>query len=127
MDGLAVTPMTYDFGRMLDELFGAGATPAQINAGTMTDRIIHHYRRGVMPLHWRGERIIDFWCEFFGRQRIDAPLREVLRGHRVDRRMVVGPRLQSLPQWPAAVPVSVEPIKMRKKPGPKPRKVAETV
>lgn len=106
--------MSYDWAAMLEQLFQAGLSMQEVNGGAMSDRMVHHYRKGAQPMHWRGERILDFWCSTFRKTREHAPVREVVRGHRVDRRHIPGPRLQELPNWPAA-PVSVAPIK--RKPG----------
>ena len=107
--------MAYDWAAMLMQLLDHGMRPAEIYAGALTDKMLYAYRRGAQPLHWRGERILEFWCRTFGKARGDAPVCEVVRGHRVERRLVPGPRVQSLPQWPPAAPPSVPGRGKRKK------------
>ena len=108
---------SFDWAAMIEELILVGMTRSEINGGMLTDKMLSHYRRGVQPLHWRGERIITIWCERTGRGRDEAPTREVERGTRVDRRPDQGPQIQNLPRWPAPA----QSVPMRKKPGPKPK------
>ena len=116
--------MSFDWATIVEQLLAAGVTALNINGGQITPRVIYHYRRGVQPLHWRGEMMLTVWAKHFSKTRDEAPMCPLIRGHRVDRRLVPGPKLQALPQWPVAVPVSVPPL--RKKPGPKPKvKTAE--
>lgn len=109
------TAVSFDWATIVEELLAAGIKPSSINGGQITHRIIHHYRRGVQPLHWRGEMMLAAWCEHFKKAKNEAPTCPVVRGHRVDRRLDPGPRVQSLPQWPSAPAESVKPIKRRKK------------
>ncbi len=111
--------MSFNWAEIVEQLLDAGVKASSINGGQITHRVIHHYRRGVQPLHWRGEMMIAAWCAHFGKAKDEAPQCPVVRGHRVDRRLDPGPRIDSLPQWPVAVPMSVKPL--RKKPGPKPK------
>lgn len=116
---------SYDFGAIIRDLLHHGVERKCINVagGNLTDRMLDHYMRGSQPLHWRGEGILQLWCKSLKREANTAPVCEVLRGHRASRTLVVGPRVQSLPAWPVAVPVSV--AQVRKKPGPKPKVRAE--
>lgn len=113
--------VSFDWATIIDQLVTAGLSREDINGGMLTDKMLAHYRKGVQPLHWRGERIILLWCKTTGLPRDQAPTKEVIRGHRVDRRLIPGPRLQALPQWPPVVQVPQPAVKMRKKPGPKPK------
>ena len=68
--------------------------------------------------------MLTVWAKHFSKTRDEAPMCPLVRGHRVDRRLVPGPKLQALPQWPVAVPPAKEFYgPERKKPG---RKVKET-
>lgn len=108
-------PTSYNWAEIVEQLLGRGVKPSAINgAEFITHRVIAHYRRGVQPLHWRGEQMLLAWCNEFKMTRDQAPTCPVVRGHRVDRRLTPGPRCQSLPQWPVAAPASVKPIKRRK-------------
>lgn len=102
---------SFDWAAMIEELILDGMTRSEINGGMLTDKMLSHYRRGVQPLHWRGERIITIWCARLGRERGQAPTRDVDRGTRVDRRPDAGPQVQSLPRWP----VAAQSVPMRKK------------
>ena len=115
---MRIKSTSYDWAAMIQQLIDAGRSHSDISGGMLTDKMIFHYRRGVQPLHWRGEMILNSWCAQFQKDRAQAPMRDVERGHRVDRREVGGPQVQYLPQWPVAAPVAV---KIRKKPGPKPK------
>lgn len=118
--------MSFDWATIVEQLLAAGVKPSSINGGQITHRIIHHYRRGVQPLHWRGEMMLAAWCGHFGKAKEDAPQCPVVRGHRVDRRLEPGPKLQALPNWPP--PAQEFYGEQRKKPGRKPKtKIAETV
>lgn len=78
----------------------------------LTARMLLHYRHGAQPPHWRGEGLIAMWCDKTGMKREDLPQMKLIRGHRAkDRTEPVGPRVQSLPQWPPIPPVSVAPVK----------------
>lgn len=116
---------SYDWAALIDQLMAAGVSTRLIGAAMecmLTDRMIHHYRRGVQPLHWRGELLLTFWAQRMGLDREAAPTCSVVRGHRVENRTDTGPRVQSLPAWPVVVPVSCAPgVTLRKKPGPKPK------
>lgn len=109
-------PTSYDWAAIVEQLLELGLKPSAINgAEYITHRLIAHYRRGVQPLHWRGEKMLTAWCAAFGLPRDKAPVCVVVRGHRVDRRLDPGPRCQGLPQWPVAAPVSVKPVKRKQK------------
>lgn len=119
--------VSYDWALIVAQLLAAGETLRSIGGAMhlqLTDRMVEHYRRGVQPLHWRGELLLGLWCDRLRKLRDDAPTCEVTRGHRARRDLVPGPRVQSLPAWPPAAPSAVAPL--RKKPGPK-RKDAAVV
>lgn len=97
---------TPDWGAMIDDMLCRGLSLRDVGKSMgceITTRMLHHYRVGVQPLHWRGEGLIALWCKTTGQQRGEAPTMELVRGHRVDRnRVEAGPRVESLPDWPAA-------------------------
>lgn len=124
-------PMSYDWSKLIEQLIESGHTTRTLSKALdmeLSERALAHYRRGYehgkQPLYWRGERLLLCWCETFGKKREEAPTCEVRRGHRADRRLIVGPQVKSLPQWPPVASESVQPIK--RKPG-RPKKVAESV
>lgn len=108
---------SYDWATMIEELVAAGVMHKHISGFVMTSKVIYHLRKGVQPLHWRGEQILTTWCKHFGKDRADAPMCEVTRGHRAQRRMDRGPRVMELPQWP--------PVEQPKRRGRKAREKAD--
>jgi len=108
---------SYDWAAMIEQLLGLGLSErgiGRVMQSELTRRMIEAYRRGAQPLHWRGELLMRLWCDETKQERTAAPVCQVVRGHRVDRREVTGPQVQSLPQWPPAVPVAVKPVKRKK-------------
>lgn len=95
---------TYDWAAMLEHINGSGMSDDQIRrelGGVLTKRMVGKYRGGVQPLYYRGNLMLDLWCRVTGKAPDLAPLAEVVRGHRVDRRLVkTGPAMESLAQWP---------------------------
>ena len=112
-----------DWVELIDELTRRGLSRRQIGDAMLTqltDRMVNHYRAGVVPLHYRGEALIALWCRVTGSARESLPLVELTRGHRAEHREPVsGPTVSDLPQWPPCAPVSVAPV--RRGPG-RPRK-----
>lgn len=104
-----------DWGEMIDALMRAGLTIRQVGdcmSVQVTERMLHHYRNGAQPLHWRGEALIGLWCRTLRRERDEVPLMDLVRGHRVDRnRETSGPVLRSLPAWPPCPAPSVQPLR----------------
>lgn len=117
---MARTVTTTDWAALIEQLIGRGlginaigdAMQLQING-----RMLRHYSRGGQPAHFRGEALIALWCQHTGQSRDDAPQCELVRGHRVahNREMNSTPRAQALPQWPPIAPVSVKPVKRRRR------------
>lgn len=111
--------LSYDWASMIRAMLEKGVPRQDIAGGALNERMLHHYQRGAQPMHWRGELILAQWCKAFELPRTDAPTMALTtHRHRVDRRLRPddGPKVQYLPQWPASPSV-----KMRKKPGPKPK------
>ena len=111
--------LAINWAQILDDLRAHGVARDEIHfaiGAQLTHNMIRHYRRGVQPLHWRGERLLALWCSKTHKARDSAPTQEIERGHRVAKRTALGPRLQLLPAWPApvAVPVEVKCLKRRK-------------
>lgn len=107
---------SYDWAAMIEQLLALGMSErgiGRVMQSELTRRMIEAYRRGAQPLHWRGELLVRLWCSETKQERAAAPLCQVVRGHRVDRREINGPQVQSLPQWPVAVPVAVKPAKKK--------------
>lgn len=116
------TITTYDWAEMIVQLRACGQTDDQIAKAMetpMTRRMVTAYRNGAQPLYYRGSLLLAAWCRITGKPEAEAPRAEVIRGHRVDRRLIVGPQVKSLPQWPPAAPVTIA-VKKRRRP----RKVA---
>jgi hypothetical protein len=106
---------TPDWAQMVEQLMDLGMTIREIGQSMhldLTGRMLLHYRNGAQPPHWRGEGLIGLWCNKTGAKREELPQMLLIRGHRAkDRGGAPGPRLQELPNWPHAVPVSVAPVK----------------
>lgn len=116
------TITTYDWAEMIVQLRACGQTDDQIAKAMetpMTRRMVTAYRNGAQPLYYRGSLLLAAWCRITGKPEEQAPRAEVIRGHRVDRRLIVGPQCNSLPQWPPVAPATPA----AKKRG-RPRKVA---
>lgn len=97
-----------DWGRLVDDIVGAGHSVTDIGkaiGADFTDRMVRHYRAGVQPTYWRGAALLALWSKVMKRQLDAVYMIEVVRGHRVptNRNEVPGPRLQELPQWPPVV------------------------
>lgn len=107
--------ISYNWSAMIDELLMLSTPAAICDAMQMqcSNGVLRHYRLGVQPLYWRGELLLTFYEATTGKNRSQAPTCEVRRGHRVDRRLTPGPKLQSLPNWPAPQ-ASVKPIKRKR-------------
>lgn len=105
-----------DWGQLIEQLVAAGVDDRSIGAAMsciLTSRMIRAYRLGAQPLHFRGDVLIELWCEKLGRDRADLPMAEVIRGHRCARPAARAPVASSLPtNWP---PPSVKPIKRGRK------------
>lgn len=113
--------MSYDWSAIIEQLIESGHTTRTLSKALemeLSERALAHYRRhyrqGQQPLYWRGERLLLCWCETFSKKREDAPQCPVKRGHRVDRRLDPGPRVQALPQWPPVAPIKRKPGRPRK-------------
>ncbi len=67
-----------------------------------SDRLIWHLMGGTQPLHWRGEQLVALWCERMRKERDQVPTCNLVRGHRVAKRVEQNkaPKAVSLPQWP---------------------------
>jgi hypothetical protein len=116
--------MVPDWGRIIDELEGAGVTREVISSamGTpVSNHMIRFYRDGCQPVWFRGHGLITLWCSQFGRTLDDAPMTELRRGYRAQGSYTSGPRVQALPNWPPTAPVAVAPVKRN---AGRPRKVA---
>lgn len=112
--------MVPDWGRIIDELEGAGVTREAISSamGTpISNHMIRFYKDGCQPVWFRGHGLITLWCEQFKCVLADAPRTELRRGYRAQGSYTgdKGPKVQALPKWPPAVPVSVAPVKRRKR------------
>lgn len=112
-----------DWARIIADLSDAGHGSREVSKvmqTQITDRMIRWYGEGMQPAYWRGKLLIDFWCETLRRNMADVPLTQLKRGYRAQGQYArdTGPRLQALPQWPVAAPVSAKPIKRRKGVGP---------
>ena len=119
-----MTIKTTDWAAVIDQLLRRNVTMRQIGEAMqmmLTTRMIRHYSIGVQPAHFRGEALIAMWCDKTGKSRDNLPTCDLVRGHRVERNREpdASPRLQELPQWPAAAPVAVKPVKRGR-----PRKVS---
>lgn len=115
---MTVKLVSYDWAGMIHELVTAGVSEyaiGQAMSSCLTKRMIEFYRRGAQPLYWRGQMLLAFWCATTGKRAEQAPTCEVVRGHRVDRRQVLGPRVQALPQWPTNPPLTVAPLRKKAK------------
>lgn len=95
---------TPDWAAMIEQMVDKGLTHADIGkamGSVLTLRMIRHYRLGVQPLHYRGEAMIQLWCETMAAQRGALPMMELVRGHRVAKREAEsGPQVTRLPNWP---------------------------
>lgn len=117
-----------DVAQMIDDLLALKISTTEIAecmCGVVNTRIIHHYRRGKQPLHWRGENLVNMWIERTGRTRESMPMMLLDRGRRRDvEETPTGPRVQSLPNWPPVQAVSRDPATPVKRGPGRPRKVA---
>jgi|PlaIllAssembly_1097288.scaffolds.fasta_scaffold00158_13 hypothetical protein len=110
-----------DWGRIIEDMVAAGHSQADIGKAMnvdLTDRMLSHYRAGVQPTYWRGAALLALWCKVTKRKMETVYMVEVVRGHRVpnNRAESSGPRVQSLPQWPAAAKPAVKRAKKVKEP-----------
>lgn len=107
-----------DWAAVINALLERGLTMRAVGDAMqlqLTARMLQHYEIGVQPAHFRGEGLIALWCDKTGKSRDNLPTCDLVRGHRVERNREpdASPRLQELPQWPAAAPVSVKPVKRK--------------
>lgn len=104
------TDLAPDWPLLLDQLtHDAGMQWTQIaramGLSMLTESMLRSYRAGVQPMYWRGDAIVELWCQKLGKTRKELPMAPVTRGHRMQRsRANEEPRWQgaaNLPAWPA--------------------------
>ena len=92
---------TADWGQLISDLIDDGLSQREIGLRMgveLTGRMIGHYARGVQPVHFRGEALIDLWCEQLEKKRCELPTLEMERhrGHRATRReRDLSPKIQN--------------------------------
>lgn len=75
---------TVDWWRLLWDLTHRGVPLAKASRLMGENReTIRAYAYGAHPPHWRGELIIDLWCEVCAKERKDLPMCELVITPRV--------------------------------------------
>lgn len=109
----------YAWGQLLDDLLAKGLTTREIGGAMgfeLSTRMVEFYRRGVQPLHWRGEALLNLWCATMKKQREQAPMAAVNPdGKARGSAMPMHKAAMLLPQWPVVQKVFEAPKKRRKK------------
>jgi len=124
--------MAPDWGRIIEDILRAGLSGrreiCRVIGVELTDRMISHYSAGTQPTYWRGVALLDLWSRLTKHEQAAAPMREVVRGHRVpnNRNPNGAPQMRApLPQWPPIHQIAKE-AKAKRKPAPaRPKKVKE--
>lgn len=99
------TPIVVDWSALIADLVATGMPLATIGKRmgcALTTRMLRFYASGSQPVHFRGELLVELWCERLAKDRAALPKVEIVRGHRAVRPKTVdtSPKLQALPDWP---------------------------
>jgi hypothetical protein len=81
---MSAHPVAVDWFRVLWDLARIGISMPEIERRTgISSSALYGYREGSHPQHWRGEMLIDMWCDVMDKPRASLPMVSIVLAPRV--------------------------------------------